>query len=98
MTTFFFFGSYTNTALEGIDARRTKQAEETIKGFGGKLRSVYALLGQHDIVMIAELPGVAEALQVSIALTQKTKIQFTSYPAVPVVDFDRLAADLLGGA
>jgi uncharacterized protein with GYD domain len=90
MTTFFFFGSYTKDALEGIDARRTKQAEELIAGYGGKLQSVYALLGQYDIVMIAQLPGTPEALQVSIGLARKTGIAFTSAPAMPVADFDRI--------
>ena len=97
MTTFFFFGNYTRDAIEGIDARRTKQAEETITGFGGKLRSVYALLGGYDIVMIAELPGVPEAVQVSIALAKKTGISFTSYPALPVADFDRIAGEIVQG-
>ena len=97
MQTFFFFGTYTHEALEGIDARRTKQAEETIAGFGGKLRSVYALLGDHDIVMIADLPGVPEAMQVSIRLNQETGISFSSCPALPVADFDRVASEVVGG-
>lgn len=96
MQTFFFFGTYTRNAIEGIDARRTKQAEETITGFGGKLRSVYALLGDTDIVMIADLPGVPEAVQVSIALNQRTGIRFSSRPALPVADFDRVASEIVG--
>ena len=95
MTTFFFFGSYTHDALDGIDARRTKNAEETCSGYGGKLRSVYALLGDHDIVMIADLPGVPEAMQVSVALARKTGISFSSCPAMPVADFDRIASGTL---
>jgi len=95
MTTFFLFGSYTQAALDGIDADRTKKAEELINGYGGKLRSVYALLGEHDIVMITDLPGVPEALQVSLALTRDTGIAFVSYPAVPVADFDRLAGEVV---
>ncbi|MFP4114525.1 MAG: GYD domain-containing protein [Spirochaetota bacterium] len=97
MQTFLFFGSYTRDAIEGIDARRTKLAEETIAGFGGKLRSVYALLGDYDIIMIADLPGVPEALQVSIAVTQRTGIRFKSVPALAVADFDRLASEIVGG-
>jgi hypothetical protein len=45
--------------------------------------------------MIAELPAVPEALQVSIALTRKTGIRFRSAPALPVADFDRLASDVV---
>jgi len=98
MNTFFFFGDYTRDALDGIDARRTRIAEETITGYGGRLKSVYALLGDHDIVMIAELPGVPEALQVSVTMSRQTGISFTSCPAIPVADFDRLAAGALPDA
>ena len=92
MTTFLMLGTYTSGAMDGINADRTRRAEEIIQGFGGRLRSVYALLGQYDIVMIAELPGVPEAVQASISLTRDTGISFISMPALPVADFDRLAA------
>lgn len=95
MTSFFLFGSYTQDALDGIDADRTKKAEEVINGYGGKLRSVYALLGEYDIVMIVDLPGVPEALQISIALTRDTGIAFSSCPAIAVADFDRLASEVI---
>lgn len=90
MTTFFFFGKYTEDAASGINAKRTKKAEEVIVGYGGKLHSVHALLGMHDIVMIVELPGPPEAIQVSIALFKATGIAFTTSPAIPVADFDNL--------
>ncbi len=95
MTSFFLFGSYTQDALDGIDADRTKKAEEVINGYGGKLHSVYALLGEYDIVMIVDLPGVPEALQVSMTLTRDTGIAFSSCPAIPVADFDRLASEVV---
>ena len=92
MTTFFLFGSYTQDALDGIDA------EEVINGYGGKLKSVYALLGEYDIVMIADLPGVPETLQVSITLSRDTGIAFSSCPAIAVADFDRLATAVVQSA
>jgi uncharacterized protein with GYD domain len=95
MNTFFMFGSYTQDAIEGIDADRTKRAEAIVKGYGGNLRMVYALLGEYDIVMIVELPGIPEATQVSLSLTKETGIAFITMPALPVADFDRLAADVL---
>jgi uncharacterized protein with GYD domain len=95
MTTFFLFGSYTRDSIEGIDARRTKKAEEIVSGYGGTVRAVYALLGMHDIVIIVQLPGVPEAVQVSLALSKATGMTFTSAPAVTVADFDKLAEDAL---
>ena len=40
---------------------------------------------------------VPEAVKVSIALTRDTGIAFSSYPALPVADFDRLASAVLHG-
>ena len=95
MTTFFLFGSYTRESIEGIDARRTKKTEEIVSGYGGSVRSVHAILGPYDIVIICELPGVNEAVQVSLAIAKATGLNVTSAPAVTVADFDRLAQNAL---
>lgn len=93
MTTFILFGSYSKESIAGIDARRTRKAEEIIEGFGGKLRSVYALLGSPDLIFIVELPGIQEAMQASLMITRATGISICTNPAVPVADFDRLAVE-----
>ena len=90
MATYFFFGNYSRDAVKGINAKRTAKAEALIEGFGGKLRSVYALLGQFDLVIIAELPGIQEAMQVSVEISKETSISFVTSPALPVADFDSL--------
>jgi len=92
MTTFILFGTYSRESIAGIDAKRTRKAEEIIEGFGGKLRSVFALLGSPDLVFIAEMPGVPEAMQASLMITRATGISIKTTPAMPVADFDRLAA------
>lgn len=92
MSTFFFFGRYSQDAVKGITAKRTAKAEGLIAGFGGKLRSVYALLGQFDLVIIADLPGIEEAMHASVEMSKETGINFSTCPAVPVADFDSLMA------
>ena len=93
MTTFFMFGAYTRDSVKGIASKRTEKAEAIVEGYGGRLRSVYALLGLHDLVLIVELPGVQEAVQVSVDLTRETGTAFSSAPAIPVADFDRLLGE-----
>ena len=88
MTTFFMFGKYSKDAIKSIAAKRTAKVEELIQGFGGKLRSVYALLGEYDIIIIAQLPGIHEALQTSIEIEKETGISFSTSAAVAVADFD----------
>ena len=93
MATFFLFGKYTTASLKEISAKRTEAAAATVKRLGGELKSGYALLGEHDLVLIVELPGVQEAMKCSMALAQQAGIAFTTAPALPLEQFDRLAAE-----
>ena len=94
MATFFMFGRYTAEALKGISPKRTKDAEILIKKFGGKVESVYALLGEKDLVFILTFPGMEQAMKASVALSKLTGIAFTTFPAVTVEDFDKLMAEV----
>ena len=94
MSTYFFFGCYSESALKEISAKRTEKADATVQKFGGKVKSVYALLGQHDLVIIAEVPGTEAAMQISLALHKLTGIAFTTAPAVSVEEFDKLASQV----
>jgi uncharacterized protein with GYD domain len=90
MGTFFMFGRYSSDAAEGISAERTAKARQVITGLGGKIKDIYALLGEYDVVIIAELPNMAEAMQASIGLKKLSGISFFTAAAMPVEDFDRL--------
>ncbi len=92
MATFFLFGRYSAGSLKGISARRTQAASAAVKKLGGTLKSAWALLGEHDIVLIVELPGISEAVTCSLALARQSGIAFTTSPAIPVEQFDKLAA------
>ena len=93
MATFFLFGKYSAASIKEISAKRTEAAAATVKKLGGELKSGYALLGEQDLVLIVELPGIAEAMKCSLALARQSGIAFTTAPAVPVEQFDRLAAE-----
>ena len=90
METFFLFGKYSTEALKKISPDRTRKAINTIQRLGGRVKSVYALLGNSDLVFIINLPSAAQATVVSIALTKLTGISFTTSPAIPVDQFDQL--------
>jgi len=86
------YGKYTKEAMEGISADRTKQALDAIVKAGGKVDSMYALLGKYDIVLITDFPGVAEVMKASVALNKLTNISFTSFPAITIEEFDKITA------
>ena len=90
MQTFLMFGSYSIESVGKISAKRTDDSAELIAGLGGKIKGGYALLGETDIVIIAEFPGVKEAMKASVELSKMLGIAFTTAPAVTVEEFDKL--------
>ncbi len=92
MATFFLFGRYSAGSLKAISARRTQAASAVIKKLGGELKGAYALLGKNDLALIIELPGIPEAVRCSLALARQTGIGFTTAPAIPIEQFDKLAS------
>jgi uncharacterized protein with GYD domain len=94
MATFFLFGKYSASSIKEISGKRTQAAAATVKKLGGELKSLYALLGEQDLVLIVELPGIAEAVKCSLALARQSGIAFTTAPAIPVEQFDKLAAEI----
>jgi uncharacterized protein with GYD domain len=92
MAKFFMYGKYAKEALGNISADRTIKALDAITQAGGKVNSMYALLGKYDIVLITDFPGVAEVMKASIVLNKLTNIAFTSFPAITMDEFDKVVA------
>ena len=92
MAKFFMYGKYSQEAIEGISADRTKKALDVITKAGGKVNSMYALLGKYDVVLITDFPAVIDAMKASIALNKLTNISFTSFPAITIEEFDKITA------
>lgn len=94
MALFIMCGKYSAEGVKGISAQRTKEALAVFKKFGGDIKAMYAMLGEKDLLLVAELPDVAAAMQASVALSKLTGIAFSTSPAVTVEEFDKLMAGL----
>ena len=94
MATFFMFGRYSAEALEKVSVDRTRQAHQVIDELGGEVKGIYALMGEYDIVIVVELPRMAEAMQASIALKRLTDISFFTAAAMPVEEFDQIVGEM----
>ena len=81
-------GDYTSEALKEMSAARTGSIIDQIRECEGSVSSMYALLGEHDLIFIVEFPGIEQAMKASVALSKSTGISFTTSPAVKVEDFD----------
>ena len=90
MAKFLMLGKYSQEAIKGISTDRTKKAVSFIENAGGKIISMYALLGNYDLALIVDIPSVPEAMKASIALTEMTGIAFTTSSAISVEEFDKI--------
>ncbi|MCX5770103.1 MAG: GYD domain-containing protein [Candidatus Hydrogenedentes bacterium] len=92
MITFVMQGRYSAEAIKAISAKRTAQAKAIVEECGGKLLSIYATMGDSDLLAIVEFPGVGEAVKASIGLNKTLGICFSTVPALKVDEFDKLIA------
>jgi uncharacterized protein with GYD domain len=90
--TFCMFGKYSSKSVKEISAERTVKASALFEAVGGKVKAGYALLGETDLLLIVELPGVEEAMKASVELNKLLGISFTTAPAVSMEKFDQLFA------
>ena len=88
MSIFCMIGKYDKNSLAEVSAGRTRDAQNLIARYQGTVKSMYALLGQNDLILIVDLPSVEDAMKVSIGLTKLTGIAFATSPAMSVTDFD----------
>jgi uncharacterized protein with GYD domain len=90
MATYMLFGEYSPESIQEISAARTEKAIELLKENGGEYKAGYALLGKYDVVVIVDLPGIEQAIKVSVGLAKMLGIAFTTAPAVSMEEFDKL--------
>ncbi len=91
MSTFFMFGKYNSVdSMKQISTERTKKVVDIIRDFGGEAKSMYAMLGAYDLILIVDFININDALQASVAITKVSGITFSTLPAVPVEEFDEL--------
>ena len=92
MPTFLMFGKYSAQAVKEISPRRNQAAADLIQKLGGTIQAVYALLGDTDLLVVVDLPGIEAAFKASVELGKMTGIAFTTCPAIPVEEFDKIVS------
>jgi uncharacterized protein with GYD domain len=94
MPIFMMFGKYTKDSLENVSEQRTRKAVKIIEKNGGKIISMYAVMGEHDLVFTLDFPDVDKSLSASMALSMLTGISFSTSPVVDVEMFDHLMSKI----
>ncbi len=94
MPIYMMFGKYNQESLKGASTDRTKKAVKIIERNGGKIISMYAVMGEHDLVLTLDFPDADSALAASIGINKLTGISFTTSPVVDVEQFDHLVSEV----
>ncbi len=70
MPKYLILGSYSDEGLKGLlkegGSKRREAAEQAVKGLGGRLEAYYYAFGEHDFVIIADLPSNVDATALSL--------------------------------
>ncbi|HEX78916.1 MAG TPA: GYD domain-containing protein [Dehalococcoidia bacterium] len=90
MTTYIMFGKFSTGAMKEISTERTSKSAAIVEGCGGKVKALYALLGETDALAIADFPSLEQAMKASVELTKLLGVSFTTSPAITVEEFDKL--------
>lgn len=90
MTTYLLFGKYSHDLIYKISVKRTNDAAALIKANGGELKAGYALLGEHDLLLIVDFPSNEQAMKTAVALAKMLGISFSTSPAIDIEAFDKL--------
>jgi len=93
MSIFLLFGRYSTEAIKDISPDRTEKVRDLIKKHNGKIISMYAVMGDHDLVFTINFPDAKSAMATSVALYKLTGIHFTTSAVVDVEQFDTLVAE-----
>jgi len=91
MSTYILFGQYSAESIKEISADRTQKALQVIADSGGSVEAGYALLGDVDLLIVADFPSNSQAMKASLGLAKLLGIGFTTAPAVSMEEFDKLA-------
>jgi uncharacterized protein with GYD domain len=93
MPKYLFQATYGAEGIKGLEkdkARGGKAAlTKAIESMGGKLEAFYFAFGEHDWVLLADLPDNASATAFSFAVSGSGLLRVTTTPLVSVEETDK---------
>jgi uncharacterized protein with GYD domain len=86
----------TSYTLEGAKGLRTEGGTKrehvvrlAVEGLGGKLESFYYALGDHDVIVIVELPDAITVAALSLAVAASGAARCSTTPLLSAAEMDR---------
>ena len=96
MAKFLIYASYSSDGLKGLmkdkASGRKAAVSKMLESMGGKLDSMYFTFGDHDAVVIADVPDNVTAAGLSIAVSASGLARTRTVPMLTVEETDQALA------
>src|SRR5262245_30837528 len=84
MAKYLIQGSYTAQGTKGLQSEggsgRKRAIEKAVKGLGGKVEALYWTFGEHDTLLIVDLPENTAAAALSLAVGSAGTVRISTTP------------------
>jgi uncharacterized protein with GYD domain len=96
MPKYMIEASYTAEGLKGLQkdkaSGRRKAVSDAIESIGGKLDAVYYAFGDHDVVVVCEMPDNVSAVALATSVSATGLVRTKTTPLLTVEETDQALA------
>ena len=93
MPKYLIQASYTAEGLKGLQkdkaSGRKAAVSQAVEGLGGRLESIYYAFGDHDVLVLLDLPDNVSASALSLAVSASGLIRTKTTPLLTVEEADK---------
>lgn len=93
MPKYLIQASYTADGVKGLQKEkasgRKAAVSQAVESLGGKLESIYYAFGDHDVIVILDLPDNVSASALALAVSGSGLIRTRTTPLLTVEETDR---------
>jgi uncharacterized protein with GYD domain len=96
MPTYIIHGNYTQQGAQNMkdSPARLDAVKQAVQNAGGKVHAFYITMGQHDMVMIVEMPNADTVLKMVIAAAGEGNVSTETFRAFTEDEYRAIVADL----
>jgi uncharacterized protein with GYD domain len=93
MPKYLFQGTYTADGIKGLEkdkaSGRAAALRSALEALGGRLEAFYLAFGEHDSVLLADLPDNGSATAFTLTVSKSGLVRTTTTPLVSVEEADK---------
>lgn len=93
MAKFLLQATYSADGLRGLQKEKASGRQDVVKraveALGGKLESMYFSVGDHDVVLIVDLPDIITGTALAIAVSASGLVRTRTTPLLTIEETDR---------